>query len=796
MRSASINFLCALICVALLAALVGIQPAYAASFSVSNAAELISAINTANANTGDDIITLAADIVLTVVDNTTGGLNGLPIIASDGGHSLTIEGNSHTISRSGAAPRFRFLYVSSGANLTLNNLTLSNGYGPDGTDSSTPPGGGAIYILNGATVNLNSTTITGNKTGNGVVLTSGGTQDGGFGGGIYNIGTLNITNSTISNNTTGNGAFVSSGGGTGWGGSGGGIYNVGTLTITDSTISGNITGNGGAGTTFITHGGIGGGVHSEFGTLTIRGSTISNNKTGNGGTNNGTGRADGGIGGGIAVNNQSSANIVNSTITGNTTGNGGSGSGGAYGGDGAGLYLFSITNAQLINLTISSNTTGTGWSGSGSGAGIMNDNFAIVTIKNTLAANNANSVECAGNAFNTSANNMTDDSSCGSGFTQQTSAQINLGALASNGGPTQTAALGLGSTAIDAGDDTTCAGALVNSIDQRGVTRPQGSHCDIGAFEFDITVPTVLSTTPADGATVNPGPSQITVTFSEDVLHDGSVNSADNIANYHLIQKGPNNVYDGTACNDGVFPIGDDTAISIDGVSYNDTTHVATLLVNGGAALPVGEYRLFVCGTASIHDIAGNTLYGGDFDAVETFTVGLTASALPSTGFAQGHISILSSQPASKQYSPTNLILEIPSLKVKTPIVGVPQSGNTWDVTWLGNDAGWLNGSAFPTWSGNTVITGHVWNADNTPGIFVNLKQLKYGDHFLIHAFGQIYTYEVRENRWLLPSNSFKTVFKHEEQDWVTLLTCELYNPFGDDYLFRRMVRALLISFQ
>jgi hypothetical protein len=332
-------------------------------------------------------------------DNSTGGANGLPIVLSDGGHSLTIEGNGHSISRGGSAPRFRFLYVSNGANLTLNNLTLSNGHGPDGTSSALPPPGGAIYIVFGATVNLNGSTITGNSTGNGVIVGVSGTQDGGSGGGIYNLGTLNIINSTISNNTTGNGAFVASGGSSGWGGDGGGVYNTGALNITDSTISSNRTGNGGSGTTFITHGGMGGGIHSEFGTLTIRGSTIANNGTGNGGTNNGTGRGDGGVGGGIAINNQSSAIITNTTITGNITGNGGSGPSGAYGGDGGGMYLFSITNLQLINLTISGNTTGSGSSGYGSGAGIRNDNFTNVTIKNTLVANNTNSAECSGIAF-------------------------------------------------------------------------------------------------------------------------------------------------------------------------------------------------------------------------------------------------------------------------------------------------------------------------------------------------------------------------------------------------------------
>src|SRR6185369_5191626 len=54
-----------------------------------------------------------------------------------------------------------------------------------------------------------------------------------------------------------------------------------------------------------------------------------------------------------------------------------------------------------------------------------------------------------------------------------------LGALASNGGPTQTHALLSGSPAINAG---TATGAL--TTDQRGVARPQGAAVDIGAVEF------------------------------------------------------------------------------------------------------------------------------------------------------------------------------------------------------------------------------------------------------------------------------------------------------------------------
>jgi LPXTG-site transpeptidase (sortase) family protein len=132
-------------------------------------------------------------------------------------------------------------------------------------------------------------------------------------------------------------------------------------------------------------------------------------------------------------------------------------------------------------------------------------------------------------------------------------------------------------------------------------------------------------------------------------------------------------------------------------------------------------------------------------------------------------------------------------MNVDTPIVWVPQSGDSWDVTWLGRNVGYLSGSAFPTWRGNTVLTGHVWDAGNRAGPFMKLKSLQFGDQFYIHAWGLTYTYEVRENKFLLP-NRVRTVFQHEEYDWVTLLTCELYNPLSGKYFFRRMVRAVLVE--
>ncbi len=127
-------------------------------------------------------------------------------------------------------------------------------------------------------------------------------------------------------------------------------------------------------------------------------------------------------------------------------------------------------------------------------------------------------------------------------------------------------------------------------------------------------------------------------------------------------------------------------------------------------------------------------------------------------------------------------------------IVGVPQAENGWDLNWLGKDAGYLNGTAFPTWLGNTVLTGHVWNADNTPGAFAGLRKLQPDDLVKIVAWGQVYTYKVTESRNIWPEQS-NVLFQHvSDASTITLMTCELFNPFTRGYTFRRIVRTVFVG--
>jgi LPXTG-site transpeptidase (sortase) family protein len=172
----------------------------------------------------------------------------------------------------------------------------------------------------------------------------------------------------------------------------------------------------------------------------------------------------------------------------------------------------------------------------------------------------------------------------------------------------------------------------------------------------------------------------------------------------------------------------------------------------------------------------------------------VTRLLLPATGFAPNKITRLPLQPQNKIYAAYNdLGLHIPALKVTLPVVGIPKTAEGWDVTWLGQQAGWLNGTAFPTWSGNSVVTGHVYLSNGLPGPFVNLGKLKYGDQVIVNAFGQRYIYEVRSVLYLKPDDTTSTL-RHEDKAWITLLTCKDYDPVSNTYRSRVAVRAVLIK--
>ncbi|MGB5969870.1 MAG: DUF4347 domain-containing protein, partial [Spirulinaceae cyanobacterium] len=172
-------------------------------FTATNTAELINHLNSSNSNAQDDTINLLPNITYTInaVENITDGNNGLPIILADGGRSITINSKGSTLARSniGRTPDFRLLYVATGADVTLNDLTISNGK-TSGTVFADDAAGGGIF--NQGQLTLNRTTVVSNVATN-------------KGGGIFNSdnSSLTLTQSNIANNSALN--F----------GQGGGIYN-------------------------------------------------------------------------------------------------------------------------------------------------------------------------------------------------------------------------------------------------------------------------------------------------------------------------------------------------------------------------------------------------------------------------------------------------------------------------------------------------------------------------------------------------------------------------------------------
>lgn len=182
---------------------------------------------------------------------------------------------------------------------------------------------------------------------------------------------------------------------------------------------------------------------------------------------------------------------------------------------------------------------------------------------------------------------------------------------------------------------------------------------------------------------------------------------------------------------------------------------------------------------------------------IDVYGVGASATvripALPATGFAPNRVTEIEPEPAEAPYVDLDdLRLKIDSIQMEVPVVGVPTDEEGWDLTWLAGGAGYLEGTAYPTLPGNTALTGHVYLSDGTPGPFYRLRELAWGDRMSLIVGGRRHIYEVRQVRRVRPHDL--SVLRHEEYDWLTLITCEGYDEINDRYRTRLVVRGVLVS--
>src|SRR6266550_5583374 len=427
-----------------------------------NAAALVTALAAVSGTGQSGTVTLTAGCTytMTAVDNTADGPNAFPDILG----SVTLVGNGATITRStaGGTPDFRFFTVDDTGSLDVSNVTFSNGSTPAASGTPPVPNHGGAAIINRNVLNVAGVTFLNN---NSQASTGGGAIDN------HDRGVLTVSNSTFSGNIALQGGAIEDEATlchtT--------VQVCGSATVTQSTFSNNsttsfggggfesqldaaspavctgpwpqlascqqaggahdyLTGNTFNGNTAVTEGG---GI-ANFGTMTLNNSTLNNNTAG--------------ASGGGGIQNTATISIVQTTIAANTSP------------FGANVHNFTDPNQP----------------------GPPTTTFAM-----TIVTDGVTGANCSGPVlFTDNGYNLDSGTSCGFSTSNHSlnSTDPKLGPLASNSGPTQTMALLAGSPAIDAIPNGTsgCSGT-----DQRGVTRPQGPGCDIGAFEVDKTPPSV-----------------------------------------------------------------------------------------------------------------------------------------------------------------------------------------------------------------------------------------------------------------------------------------------------------------
>lgn len=411
------------------------------AISVDGNCTLREALEAARTNTAVDGCTAGSPLSHDVITFSVDGVI-FPSDALEVGAGITIQGNGQdrTILDGRGITTVIWISPAGRGDTILQDLTIRNGY-------ATTEGAGIRAVALQQSLYLTRVTMRGNE--------------GAQGGAIYVFGEsppvqgfeieVAIADSLFSDNASNMGSggaleFV--------------IFNsvIADISIDGTHLHGNMTaGSGGA---------IDGYFASDT-TLTIRNSALSGNQAS-------------GDGGALDIYNAVQLEVINSTVSGNVAM-----------GEGGGIAVENLGDFFAVrNSTITGNAPNNIYS-SGAAGGV-----AIFT--DSLLANYAGeNCDLQSVIINSLGYNLTDSDDCGLEEPTDTSIdplimQQTLGPLQNNGGQTPTHALLPGSPAIDAGN---CSFGLVTH-DQRGVPRPQGDGCDIGAFELQtdrsVFLPLVL----------------------------------------------------------------------------------------------------------------------------------------------------------------------------------------------------------------------------------------------------------------------------------------------------------------
>ena len=257
--------------------------------------------------------------------------------------------------------------------------------------------------------------------------------------------------------------------------------------------------------------------------------------------------------------------------------------------------------------------------------------------------------------------------------------------------------------------------------------------------------------------------------------------------------------YNGSGTDSGYTSTitGNNIAIIFNRITSNDVYNilVSTNVLSGSSTssttinATIESYDT-VPGDTKCGELQGNN--SGSFNLNVVGTTTLIDPYSPDTGFAPNRATIIPEQPETSAYQNlAEVRLKIPNLGVDIPIVGIPYT-KKWNITWLANNAGWLQGTSYMGGAGNSVLVGHNYLPSGKKGPFVNLSWLKKNDLIYVQQGNQLLVYKVKYVVVVNPDSS--QIFEHETTSTLTLVTCKDYNAQTDSYRKRVVVRAALME--